>query len=326
MKKNFFKSYEFYLIVLLTAVVLIIGLINPAFLSVGTLFDVIRIQTVNMLLALGLLPVVLLGGVDVSFVAIAAVTTFPIHMWLLKIGYTGGVWAYLALGLPLGLAIGLTIGFVLHRFKIGIFDLSLGMNSMIYGFILFFVSSFQSADMSTGLVGWNSIALITVDSVVGSSFLHVSFLFVVLFAVLIHLFLTYTVLGRSIYAVGSNKSVALRSGINPLTVYLAVFGILGLMSAVGGFVHSAIQSYFNPVLLLGKNLGVLAAVIMGGASIRGGKGTVLGTLLGVIIVGLISQALVYLAIPTVWMDAFVGTFLILFAVYQTIENRERKVI
>ena len=111
-----------------------------------------------------------------------------------------------------------------------------------------------------------------------------------------------------------------------MTVYLAVFGIMGLMAAVGGFVHSAIQVYFNPVLLLGKNLNVLAAVIMGGASVRGGKGTVLGTLLGVILVGLISQALVYLKIPTVWMDAFVGTFLILFAVYQTLESRERKAI
>ena len=73
MKKNFFKSYEFLLVVMLVVFVLVIGLINPAFFSIGTLFDAIRIQTIWLIMAFGLLPVVILGGVDISYVAIAAV-------------------------------------------------------------------------------------------------------------------------------------------------------------------------------------------------------------------------------------------------------------
>ena len=77
MKNNIFKSYEFLLLLLLIAFAGIIGLINPAFFSIGTLFDVIRIQTLWILLSFGLLPVLILGGVDISFVAIAAISTFP---------------------------------------------------------------------------------------------------------------------------------------------------------------------------------------------------------------------------------------------------------
>ena len=74
---------------------------------------------------------------------------------------------------------------------------------------------------------------------------------------------------------------------------------------------------------MGKNMQVLAAVIMGGASIKGGKGTVIGTILGVLLVGIINQSLVYLKIPTAWMDAFVGTTFIAFAIYQTLESRTK---
>ncbi len=86
MKKKFYKTYEFFLLILLVVFAVVIGLINPAFFSVGTLFDVIRIQTVYVLMAFGLLPVIILGGVDISFVAIAALATYPVHIISFKIG------------------------------------------------------------------------------------------------------------------------------------------------------------------------------------------------------------------------------------------------
>jgi ribose/xylose/arabinose/galactoside ABC-type transport system permease subunit len=139
-----------------------------------------------------------------------------------------------------------------------------------------------------------------------------------------HIFLQYTTLGRAIYAMGSDKSVAIRTGFNIKRVYLTVFPIMGAMAAIAGLTYSALELNFRPYLFLGKNMMVLAAVIMGGASIRGGKGSVFGTFLGVVLVGVINQALVYLKIPTAWMDAFVGVTFIAFAVYQTLETRTSK--
>ncbi len=159
---------------------------------------------------------------------------------------------------------------------------------------------------------------------VGQSGLHVSFISIIVAGGALHYFLQHTTLGRAVYAIGSDKSVAVRTGFDLKKVYLTVFPIMGAMAAIAGLTYSALELNFRPYLFLGKNMMVLAAVIMGGASIRGGKGTVFGTFLGVLLVGVINQALVYLKIPTEWMDAFVGVTFIAFAMYQTLEFRANK--
>jgi simple sugar transport system permease protein len=324
MRKSIFKTYEFFLMVLLVFIAITIGLVNKAFFSIGTLFDIIRIQTIYVLLAFGLLPVVILGGVDISFVAIAAVSTYSVHVALKNLGYDGGIWLYFILVIAISLGIGLLIAWLISNFKLGIFDLSLGMNTMLYGFVLFFVGSLGRFDMTKGLVGWNQRWLLTVKSVVGQSGLHESFLLIIVGGIALHVFLRFTTLGRAIYAMGSDKSVAIRTGFNIKKVYFTVFPIMAVMAGIAGLTQSALSAVFTPVLLLGKNMQVLAAVIMGGASIRGGKGSVFGTFLGVLLIGVINQALVYLKIPTAWMDAFVGITFICFAIYQTLEVRTNK--
>jgi simple sugar transport system permease protein len=324
MKKSIFKTYEFFLVLLLIGIIVGIGLVNNKFFSIGTLFDAIRIQTIYILMAFGLLPVVILGGVDISFVAIAALATFPVHTLLLKLNYQGGIWIYYVAGITIGILAGLLIGWLISTYKLGIFDLSLGMNTMLYGFVLFFIGSVVNFKMPAGMVNWHGEYLISVKSVVGESFLHVSFLWIIVCGVALHLFLRYTTLGRAIYAMGSDKSVAIRTGFNTKKVYLTVFPIMGAMAAIAGVTDAGLQANFRPYLFLGKNMMVLAAVILGGASIRGGKGTVLGTFLGVLLIGIINQALVYLAVPTAWMDAVVGITFISFAVYQTLELRTKK--
>jgi simple sugar transport system permease protein len=323
MKKTIFKTYEFFLFLLILAFALIIGFINPAFFSIGTFFDVIRIQTVYILMAFGLLPVVILGGVDISFVAIAALATYPVQIFLLNRGYEGGIVIFYVAAIIIGLLAGLLIGWLISTFKLGIFDLSLGMNAMIYGFILFFVGSFQSTDIPQGMSSWNKQWLITVRSVVGQSGLHISFLWIIVTGLAIHLFLRQTTLGRAIYAMGSDKSVAIRTGFNIKKVYLFVFPLMGVMAGIAGLTYSALEQNFRPYLFLGQNMQVLAAVFLGGASIRGGKGSIIGTFLGVLLLGMINQALVYLKIPTEWMDFFVGATFIAFTIYQTLESRER---
>jgi len=324
MKSSIFKSYEFLLFILLLTFAGIIGLINPAFFSWGALFDVIRLQTVYILLAFALLPVLILGGVDISFVAIAAVSTYPIHMWLLKLGYEGGIGLYYILCTAVGLLVGLLIGFLLDTFKIQIFDLSLGMNTMLYGFVLFFVGSLTNFDLPKGVIGWNERWIITVPSAVGISGLHISFISIIIVGVLLHLFLRYTTLGRGIYAVGSDKSVAIRTGFNLRKIYLTVFPIMGALSAIAGLTYSALEANFRPYLFLGKNMQVLAACVLGGAATTGGRGSVLGVFLGTLLIGLVNQALVYLGFSTQWYDFIIGTIFIAYATFQTAMSKGKK--
>lgn len=320
--KKVFKSYEFFLFCLLASFAAIISLINPAFFSIGTLFDVIRIQTIYLILGLGLLPVIILGGVDISFVAIAAVASFPVHMFLIGQGYEGGVWLYYLLAGLVGIFIGSIIAFLLTKFKLGIFDLSLGMNTLLYGFTTFFVGSLANFDMPAKMVGWNKkYAIVVQNAVVGETGLHMSFVIILVFGILLHLFLNHTVLGRGIFAIGSNKNVAIRTGFNTNRVYFFVFPIMGLAAGIAGITLSVFLGYFAPTLLMGKNMQVLAGVVLGGASITGGKGSVLGTFFGVLLVGLVNQALVYLGFDTQWFDAVIGVIFILYATFQVITSK-----
>lgn len=315
-------SYEFILASLLVFFVVIVGLINPAFFTLGTLFDVIRNQTIYLLLALGLLPVVILGGLDISFVAVASITTLVSRILMAYIGYDGGMWFFYLSSMAVGAFIGLIIGLMIDWFKLPIFDFSLGLTTMLGG-IVALTSQFRPAEWSfSAIEGWSMKWILTVNSVVGQSGLHVSFLLVVAIFIFLSAFLRYTTLGRAMFALGSDKSVAIRTGINIKTVYVAAFAFLGAMAAMAAVTNTGLgmgASSFNA-----KYLTVYATVIIGGGSIHGGKGSTLGTILGVFLVGLIAQAMVYVRIPTEWMDMVLGLLLIGFTTYQTLEEKLQK--
>ena len=153
--------------------------------------------------------------------------------------------------------------------------------------------------------------LMTVQSTVGRSGLHVSVLIVIAAAIIIHVFLRYTTWGRAMYAAGSDKSVAIRTGLDIGKIYMIAFAILGTMAAVAGVTSSGLGAgSFG-----GRYLTIYAMVIIGGASIHGGKGSVAGTLIGVLMVGLISQAMIYVRIPTAWMDFVFGALFLAFTLY-----------
>ena len=321
MKKNTDNNHVLFLAFLLAAFAIIIGLINPAFFSIGTLFDVIRNQTVYILLALALLPVVILGGFDISFAAIAAFATYPALLILTRAGYEGGIWLFYILAIVFGIAVGMLNGWLIWNFKLAIFDFSLGMSSVIFGLLALSAGSRTTSGPLQALEGWNKKWLVTVQSVAGVSGLHVSFLLIILTFIALYIFLRYSTSGRYIYALGSDKSVAIRTGIDSKKIYLVVFAIMGAIAAIAGATNSGLG--YGNVTFAGKFMRVYATVIIGGASVHGGRGSVFGTLFGVLLVGLINQAMVYLKIPTSWGDAFLGIVFIAFIISQTIEKRNK---
>lgn len=138
--------------------------------------------------------------------------------------------------------------------------------------------------------------------------------------------LKYTMIGRGIYAIGGNREVAKRSGFNINRITMIVFMIVGIFSAIAGVTQSGFQRNFNPTLFIGQNLNVLASVILGGASIRGGRGTVIGTFLGVILTQLINRALILTGIPVEWQQFVIGSLLIIFIAIPAIrEERSKKI-
>ncbi len=321
MIKKILKSNEFItfsVIVLLSAV---IGSRNPAFFSLATVFDILRGSIVISLMAFGVLLVIISGNVDVSFVAMAALASYGTHTFLLSQGYQGGAWLYFLIACPIGMAAGLLNGFLVTRFNLPAFNVSLATYTFWYGFIRFFIGSKRSFTLPDGAANFYNQFLVKVkDPFVGDSGLHFSVLFVLVIGILTHILLKYTTLGRGIYAMGGNREVAVRSGFNVKSIMMIILMIMGGLSAFAGITHSFLSRFFDPTMFLSQNLDVISAVIIGGASITGGRGSIPGTFMGVILVQLIHRSMILTGIPTEWQDLMVGVLLVLFISVPFIKN------
>jgi len=122
--------------------------------------------------------------------------------------------------------------------------------------------------------------------------------------------LNRTLIGRALYAVGGNAGIASRLGYNLRTVHVFVFAYAGLLAGIAGIMHVSSNRLANPFDLAGSELDVIAAVILGGARITGGSGTVLGTLLGVLLITLVNNVLILVGIPSTLQLAIIGLFIL----------------
>ena len=325
MLNKMLRTNEFVVLLILLSLSLVVGLINPAFFSVSTVFDILRASIVYFIMAFGLLPIMIAGGIDISFVAIAAVTSYSTHMLLLNRGYEGGILLYYIIACGMGLLAGLLNGFLVARFKLPVFDVSLAAFTMWYGFNLFFVGATANFDLPEGVVGYYSKFLVTVqDPLVGTTGLHESIIYVLVIGLFVWWFLKYTIIGRGVYAIGGNREVAVRSGFNIKLIMLFIFGLMGILSAIAGVTQAFLSRNFNPVIFIAQPLDVLAAVILGGAAVSGGRGSVIGTALGVLLIQLINRTLILTGIQVEWQRLVLGIILILFTSLPALRERRIK--
>ena len=118
-------------------------------------------------------------------------------------------------------------------------------------------------------------------------------------------------MGRAIYAIGGSLQIAERLGFNLRVIHIFIFGYAGLLAGIAGIVHVSSNRLANPFDLVGTELDVIAAVILGGARITGGTGTVLGTVLGVILVTLINNVLILAGVPSTLQKVIIGSFILI---------------
>jgi len=320
--RKFLGRHEVILFLAVTAISVIIGLFNRAFLSMATIFEILRGSIPYALMGLGILPVLLLGEVDISFVGVAATTSLVAHTLLHDFGYTGGIGGYILIALPLGAAISLAVGLISALFRLPLFAVSLGFWLMLYGFNLFFISPEMRFDLPQGLVGYYNHFLIKVqDPVVGETGLHEAVVYVVLAAVAIWLVLRHTVIGRGFYIMGGNREVAVRTGYSLVKLLCVAMAVNGALAALAGVLQCAYKRFFDPILFRGAELYVIAAAVIGGTSITGGRGSVIGVLLGVLFVQVITRGLIYLGVEPTWQQFVVGCMLVVYFILTSLRAR-----
>jgi simple sugar transport system permease protein len=303
--------HEFYLAAVLTLLASIIALVNPAFLSLSNLFDVCKSSTVLGIFALGVFVVLLSGGIDISFTAVAALSMYVTSRLLLAVGYSGPVVVAFVVAGCIGLLLGLFNAFFISCFRLPTLIVTLSSASVFRGFLLAFVGTKIVTSLPAGMVAFSKQSLFATALPGGETIgLSASFLLFVAATAAVWVLLRRTILGKGIYALGGNAEAAERAGFNIVRLQFFIYGLVGFFSGVAGLTHACMMRNANPFDLVGTELVVIGAVVLGGASITGGRGTVLGTVLGVFLLVIINNSLILLGVPSYWQKVLIGLVII----------------
>jgi len=310
MTKRGFNFTGIGLIIIVVVLGTILSLTSPYFLSVNNLFNILLSVTVIGIAAVGETLVIVSGGLDLSIEPIIAGTGVIVAL-MNQQGYPLGL--SILLGVLLGPIIGFLNGILTTKVKINAVIVTLATMSIVRGFSLLISNAktipFQRADF--GFIGR------------GYLFEKVPFAPVLLIFVYIIFFLVlnYTGFGRNIYAVGGNAEAARLAGINVDRYRIIIYTISGTLGSISGLLFAAITGAGLPYGAQGYVLTIIAAVILGGTSLAGGIGKIQGTLLGVLIIGMLNNGLILLDIKTFWQMIITGFVLIIAVTVDQIKLR-----
>lgn len=305
---------ELVVLALLFLVGLFLSLRTDTFFTSKNLSNVSRAFSWIAIAAFGESIVIIIGGIDLSVGAVMALAGL-----VGALGMQAGlpVWAAIAAGLLTGGLVGWINGTVISRLKLPPFIVTLGTMSIVRGVIFGLTGGWPVRNLPSQfrLLGQSDLSL-------GPWLLPVPVLFMFGLAVLVSLLLGRTVLGNYIYTLGSSEQALLVSGVDIAQIKVLVYTLCGLLTAIGGLLLTARLGVAAPTAALGYELDIIAAAIIGGVSLFGGKGSILGVLLGAAIMQILRNGLVLSGFPAHWQAVAIGA-MILVAILLDYWRRQR---
>jgi simple sugar transport system permease protein len=304
------RRSEFLVAATIIILCLIIGLRNPIFFSVGYLFDLLRSSIVIGIFAMGVLIVLVSGGIDLSFMAIGIFALYSTVKLMKAFAPNAPIWPAFVVAALIGLGLGLINGFFIAKFRLPTLIVTLGTMSMFQGFLLFVIGNNIIRDVPPAVTAFARSVIVQVPLERGIATLHPA-IFITLGSIFITYFLlNYTMLGRGIYALGGAREAAERAGFNIARTQYFIYGFVGVLSGIAGMTFGSLARQANPQDLVGTELSVIAAVVLGGATLTGGRGTVIGTILGVALVTIANNSLILIGVPGVWQRVVIGIIIL----------------
>lgn len=299
--KRLLRARETGIALVVIAMITFLSLRTDTFFTASNLAVVARQISLSAIIAMGMTLVILTGGIDLSVGSVVAITSVIVGLVMVRMNMP--IWVAIIAGITVGVVVGLLNGIMIVRTKVPPFIITLGMMGLARGAALVItkgssISGFPPSylDIGQGFI-FNLIPIPVVIAVV--------------LAIIVHIILSRTAFGRRIYLLGSNEEAALLSGININSMKVAIFTICSALAAVEAVIETSRMATGQPASGSGYELTAIGAVIIGGASMLGGEGTILGTMLGAILLGLITNGLILMGISSYWQQVFSGTIIIL---------------
>jgi ribose transport system permease protein len=302
------KTKEIGVLGALVVLTILMSFLNQYFATTQNIFNLLRSFSTIGIMAIGMTMIIVTGGIDLSvgsILAAGAMTTARLMTY-------GGINPWLAVlgGLLMGTILGGVNGLIITKIKVNPFITTLGMMSIARGMAYLLATGLQGAVASNIPMKDPGVNFLGAG-VLGSIQFPFPVIEMTVFVILFSIFLRFTVLGRQIYASGSNEQAARLSGVNVDMVRLFVYTLTGTLSAYAGIMNAGLLSTAATNLGQGNELDVIAAVIIGGTSLSGGEGTIYGAVIGAAIMAVVRNAFVLLHIPIHWQTVTIGIVIIL---------------
>ena len=300
-KKQFKENQNLGTIAALIILIVFVSVLNPAFLQVNNLLNLMRQLIINGFIALGMTFVILTGGIDLSVGSTLALTS-AIFAGLLQGGMPTILAILIALGL--GLILGLVNGILITKGKLAPFIVTLATMTIFRGLTLVYMDGRPIAgpkdDFAFQFLGKGQFFGIPFQVI----------LFIIAYLIL-WILLTKTSYGRKIYAVGGNEKASFISGIKIDKVKILVYVISALMAVLSGLVLTSRLNSAQPTAGSAYEMDAIAAVVLGGTSMTGGSGSLTGTLIGILILGVLNNGLNLLGVSSFYQQIVKGVVILI---------------
>lgn len=297
--KALLKKREFAMLAILLGLMLVITIIAPAFIQPSNLINIVTNNVILAIMALGMTLVIVTAGIDVS---VGSQLGFAaIFVGLTAVMPNSNIFLVIVVGIVCGALLGLINGILIAGAELPAIVVTLGTLSIFRGSILLYTNG----HWVNALPNWYT-------NIYKDTFLKLPIPIWVLILViaLMSLFINYTKVGRSIYAMGGNKIASSRVGINNNFVNLYVFALMGALTGIASVLYGAQLAVIDPNAATGFEMTVIGAVVIGGANVLGGSGSILGTIIGVLILGVIQNGMVLTHVETYWQNVVMGLVII----------------
>ncbi len=303
--RRIFQIREMGVLSALVVIIVFMTITSPYFLKTQNLLNILRGMSTIGIMGIGMTMVIITGGIDLSVGSLLAVS----GMFTARLMYHGLFpWLAVAAGFAMGILLGAINGFIITKVKVNPFITTLGMLSIGRGLTYLLATGLKGAvasnvpmrDPSVNFLGGGYIGPIPFPIIE-----------MVLLVIVFSLFLKHTVLGRQIYAVGSNKEAARLSGVNVDKVQIFAYTITGAFCALSGIISGGLLATAATNAGQGNELDVIAAVVIGGASLSGGEGSIIGAIIGAAIMAVLRNSFVLLHLPAYMQTISIGVVIIL---------------